>query len=205
MRGGNGLLEPARHRMAQACGPEHPTCVYEIDAHDCLVNLAGSWSEFAERNGGPHLRAECVLHTSIWKHIAGLENRLLYHEILAYVRARRHKVRFSFRCDGPTTMRELRMDISLAAHHACRFTTVTLRESPQPYLALLDPASDKSDECLSVCNWCMRIQTHTNAWSGLREGLERLGMLGLSRWPRISFTICSDCLGRLATQVPLQI
>lgn len=205
MRGGNGLLEPARHRMARSCGFEHPPCIYEIDAHDRLVGLSGSWSDFAERNGGSHVQAEYVLHTSLWKHIAGLENRLLYSEILACVRAHRRKVRFTFRCDGPTTMRELQMDIALAAQHACRFTTVTLRESEQPYLALLDPASEKSDECLSVCNWCMRIQAHATVWCDLRAGMGRLGLLGLTRWPRVSFTICSDCLGRLAERLPIRV
>lgn len=205
MRGRNGLLDPMRLRVTTSCGVEHPPCVYQIDAGDCLVDVSGSWSDFATRNGGPHVQPDRVLRTSIWNYIAGLENRLLYSEMLAYVRESRHKVRFAFRCDGPTTRRELRMDIAPCAQHACRFTTTTLLEIAQPYLALLDPAAEKTDECLSLCNWCMRIQTRTDAWYDLRDGLIRLGLLDQARGPRPVFTICPDCLGQLAEHLPLRI
>lgn len=174
---------------------------YEVDADDRLTSVAEGWIAFAAHNGGSHLTPDRVLKTSLWNHVSGLENRLVYSEIMTYVRAQRRKMKFTFRCDGPRQRREVAMEVQPSSDHGCRFTATLLKEETVPYHGLLDYHSAKSDAVVLICNWCMRVQAAPNLWHEWPDALTHMGLVDLSTWPRPVFTICPDCLGRLGRSI----
>ena len=170
------------------------SCVYTIDAGDMIVSVDGSWSLFARENEGQAAATRRVLHTSLWNHISGLENRMIYKEILDGVRETLRPVRFPFRCDAPDCRRDLEMVISPLPHRACRFQTLLIHAEPRPRLHFLDPHAHRTGLAVLVCNWCMRVEDLQGKWIELDKAI-RVMRLEKAREPAVpAFTICPDCL-----------
>jgi hypothetical protein len=171
-----------------------PTCKYSVDAQDRIVSISGEWDDFARENHGEPLSEPALLKQNLWKFIAGLENRLVYRQIMDYVRARRRAVRFLFRCDGPNHRRLAGMRVSPEPEGGCSFETLILRERPRPYLPLLDTRCPKSSDTIALCNWCMRADCGPLGWRDLFDPTVRATLHALSGTPRPFFTICPVCL-----------
>lgn len=177
------------------------SCTYRVDESDCLVEVGHHWRQFAHRNGGAGLQPGSVLRTSLWNHITGLENRLVYAQILRHVRETRRAFQFCFRCDSPDRRRAMRMEVNPAGAGQCDFTTVILQERTRPYWGLLDPLSPKEEQILLICNWCMRVQAGPSVWYEDTDARLKLRLQDRAIWPRPVFTICPDCLERLTREL----
>jgi hypothetical protein len=84
--------------------------VYRIDSNDTLVHVDGAFRRFAQAVGVPDL-PNAVLGRSLWSCIADDELRAVYTALVARARAG-HVVRVKTRCDSPSLMRQVDMDIS---------------------------------------------------------------------------------------------
>lgn len=177
------------------------SCTYRVDEADCLIAVGPHWTRFAHRNGGSGLQPGTVLRTSLWRHITGLENRMVYAQIMQHVRETQRTFQFCFRCDAPDRQRAMRMEVTPAGSGHCDFTTVTLHERPRHYWGLLDPRSPKEEHLLLICNWCMRVQAGPSTWYEDTDARLKLQLRDRATWPRPVFTICPDCLDRLTGEL----
>ncbi|HMP75450.1 MAG TPA: hypothetical protein PKE12_04040 [Kiritimatiellia bacterium] len=172
-------------------------CRYRVDAGDRIIAVSGDWAGFARANEGRAVCADAVLETSLWRHITGLENRLVYRQIMDYVRDRGRSVRFLFRCDSPETRRLVGMRVAPALDGGCCFETAILLEHRRPHLPLLDVQAPKSTDVLALCNWCMRADCGPLGWRALDDPCVRRTARDPAAPPRPVFTICPDCLAAL--------
>ena len=172
-------------------------CRYRVDAADRIITVSGDWAGFARANEGRAVRAEAVLETSLWRHITGLENRLVYRQIMDYVRSRGRSVRFLFRCDGPEARRLVGMRVAPERHGGCCFETAILLERRRPRLPLLDVRAPKSPDVLALCNWCMRADCGPLGWRALDDPWVQRNAGDPDHPPHPVFTICPDCLTAL--------
>lgn len=169
-------------------------CRYRVDGDDRLVAIEGDWDRFASANRGNAVEQRKVLGYSLWHFISGLETRLVYRQIMDYVKARRRIVRFLIRCDGPRWRRLLGMRVAPEPGGGCVFETAILLQHAQRTLKLLDTACAKSGETVALCNWCMRMDCGPLGWRALDDLWVRRNVLLQNPPPRPIFTICPDCL-----------
>ena len=189
-----------RSRLPRTSPPQraaNTSCLYRIDGNDCITSIGGQWTEFARANRGKRLAPSRVKGTNLWDHITGLENRLVYAQILEIVRKRGVPVQFSFRCDAPDCRREFLMKIAPGAGQSCVFQTTLLRMSKRPFMGLLDPAFPRTEDTLMVCNWCMRAQLSDMVWRDIESAIIWLGLVHAKAMPEPAFTICPTCMQRI--------
>lgn len=172
-------------------------CRYSVDPADRIRYIGGDWEAFANENQGQALEPDRVLDRALWSYINGLENRLVYQQILTYVRTRRRVVRFLFRCDGPHVRRLVGMRVAPEADGGCSFESAILLLHRQKPLALLDARVPKTTDTIALCNWCMRADCGPLGWRPLDDRCVERGVFASAAVPRPVFTICPDCLAAL--------
>jgi hypothetical protein len=168
-----------------------------VDAEDRIVGISGAWDKFARENDGRSLVGRAVLNANLWQFVTGLENRLVYRQIMDYVRARTRVVRFLFRCDGPDHCRLVGMRVAPEPNGGCSFETSILCEHRRPHLPLLDARSPKSSDTIALCNWCMRADCGPLGWRDLSDPAVRAMLREPTDAPRPVFTICPECLAAI--------
>lgn len=172
-------------------------CRYEVDTEDRIVRVGGAWDAFALANDGEALAGRTVLGKNLWQFVIGLENRLVYRQMMDYVRDRTRVVRFLFRCDGPDQCRLVGMRVAPEPGGGCSFETAVLCEHPHPHLPLLDIHIPKSANTVALCNWCMRADCGPIGWRDLADPAVRSTLVDPFGTPRPVFTICPDCLAAI--------
>ena len=140
-----------------ACFPPGQQFVYHVDHNDIVVSCDAAWLRFAQEHGAPELDVSRVIGRSLWDFIATAETRSLYHLLVAKSRAAQTSVAVSFRCDGPTCRRAMRLTITPLVDNQLMFTSVLVEEEPRPYVALLDTTLPRSDTYLTLCSWCKQV------------------------------------------------
>ena len=188
---------PRRHVATPA------DCTYYVDDRDIIRFVGGAWPSFARDNAGLWLDEKSVVGTPLWDHIHGLENRLLYKQVIDSVRATRHSYEFAFRCDSPDVRRLMRMKIAPGADDGCGFTTWLVHTEPRPHLRLLDTRSEHGESILLVCNWCMHAQVNGGGeWKDIDEAWRLKDISHRAPLPMPVFTICPACLDKITRDLP---
>ncbi len=169
-----------------------PVLTYAIDHDDRLVKVDQGYYLFGEENGWSEVGAS--LGRSLWDFVAGDELKKLQRMLLRRLRSEVRSVELPFRCDGPSTRREMRLRI--VAHPSGRtvlfaafMQSEETRDARQPILDLNAP---RSEEVLTMCGWCDRFLVEGN-WVEVEVAAERLKLFQRSELPMISHDICPDC------------
>lgn len=169
-----------------------PTIRYEIDSEDRIRWVSPSWTPFAQENGGEALDPQTVIGRPLWDYIAGLETKHIFQVLHERVRRSGEPVCFPFRCDSPTLRRELSLTIDALPDGALGFSSITLRELPHGYVAVLDTRrTTRRDELLIVCSWCKRVRLDRGDWAELASCAGLFD--GDPAPPRISHGMCPSC------------
>lgn len=165
---------------------------YAIDEHDHLIRVDEGYYRFAEENGWEE--AGTSLGRSLWDYVSGDEMKKLQRLLVRRIRDGVGDVELPFRCDGPNVRRE--MDIRIVARpggrvvlFSARLRSEQERDLPQ---RLLDPATPRSDEVLTMCGWCDRFEV-AGEWVEVEEAAKRLGLFNSPELPTLSHGICPDC------------
>jgi hypothetical protein len=165
---------------------------YAIDEHDHLIRVDEGYYRFAEENGWNE--AGSSLGRSLWNYVSGGEMKKLQRLLVRRIRDGVGDVELPFRCDGPEVRRE--MNIRIVARpggrvvlFSARLRSEQERDLPQ---RLLDPATPRSDEVLTMCGWCDRFEVE-GEWVEVEEAAKRLGLFNRSQLPALSHSICPDC------------
>lgn len=165
---------------------------YQIDSADRIKAVSDEWISFAETNGGERLLPPGILNTSLWDWIVDPTTRMLYERLLSTIRRGAGTVRFNFRCDGPDLRRLLQMQIKVGANAEVDFQTTLIRSQPRLEIAVMDPASKKTEALLTICGWCMRIPLD-GRWVEIEAAIRILGLFEAAEVPRLSHGMCPEC------------
>jgi hypothetical protein len=165
---------------------------YAIDEHDHLIRVDEGYYRFAEENGWSE--AGSSLGRSLWDYVGGDEVKKLQRLLVRRIRDGVGDVELPFRCDAPDVRRE--MNIRIIARpggrvvlFSARLRSEQERDLPQ---RLLDPATPRSDETLTMCGWCDRFEVG-GEWVEVEEAAKRLGLFNRSQLPALSYGVCPDC------------
>jgi hypothetical protein len=167
--------------------------VYRIDANDVIVRVDGAFRRFARAVGLPELPDD-ALGQSLWNFIADDELRAVYAALVGRARAGGRTVQVQTRCDSPSLMRTVEMDISPRpggeVEIACRAGTARL----------IGPGPPSRSELLRLCAWCYRAE-RGGSWRGIEDVVAEEHLLEQPTVPLVTHGICDDCLADTAAQL----
>jgi hypothetical protein len=171
---------------------DNPSMVYRIDDNDTIVHVDGAFRRFATAVGVPEL-PDNALGRSLWSCIADDELRAVYTALVRRARAG-HVVRVQTRCDSPSLMRMVQMDISPCpdgqVEIACRADGARLAS----------PALPSGSELLRLCAWCYRVDCG-GTWRGIEDVVAEERLLEQSTVPIVTHGICEECLADAAAKL----
>jgi hypothetical protein len=173
-----------------------PSCCYQVDAEDRIINIDGAWSAFARENGGQSLLNNPPIGRLIWDLIRGMSTRNIYHIIMKQVRKTGHPARFPFRCDSPDVRRYMEMKISLGEAGSLWFQTSIAKVVAADGNNVSNYAASPTKELVQMCAWCDRVQVG-DEWLPLEVAIWSLGLLDTPEAPPISHDICLSCYNQL--------
>ena len=166
--------------------------VYRIDSNDTIVHVDGAFRRFAAAVGLPELPDD-VLGRSLWSCIADDELRAVYTALVRRARAG-HLVRVQTRCDSPSLMRSVDMDISPLPGGEIEIACTA------GAARLASPALPSVNELLRLCAWCYRVD-RGDSWQGIEDVVAEERLLERPTIPIVTHGICDDCLIDAAAQL----
>ena len=170
--------------------------IYSIDREDHLISFSSSWTDFALSNDAPELAAEKVQGRSLWEFVADSTTELLYRRLITNVRAG-GVANFGLRCDSPGWRRSLEMTMSPAAGEVV-FDVRVLKIEPRERQELFDRNAVHSDEFVTVCGWCNKIEAPEGSWAEVEDAVFILDLFWANRPPRLEHSVCDDCLKKMS-------
>jgi hypothetical protein len=183
---------------------------YLVDAHGTIL-AAGQqgWQRFAEETDSRDLTVASVVGKSLFGCLDGGPVRKMYSDMHASVcSGRQSRIAFCYRCDGPSTKREMHMSISGVRDSGASlalFQSQVLAEGQRPRMGLFAygrqaPASGLIRTPALVCSYC-----HAVAWPpGANEDIcswieaEDYYRRGGPEDVMVSHGICPACFDRLS-------
>lgn len=96
-----------------------------------------------------------------------------------------------FRYDGPVCRRFMKMFVESLDAGALEFRSVLLREDERPRMDLLDPAFPRTEELLTVCAWCKKV--NVAGWVEVEDAVRHLRLFERARLPRVTHGVCAAC------------
>ncbi|NNJ13679.1 hypothetical protein EKD04_025470 [Chloroflexales bacterium ZM16-3] len=175
--------------------PEEPDreFVYHVDRNDIVAYCDLAWLRFAQNNAAPELDIPHVVGHRIWEFIATAETQTLYQLLMTKARAEQKPVSVSFRCDGPTCRRLMRLSIAPLSDDGLTFTSHLVEEEPRPYVALLDPAASRAEVYIKMCSWCKQVFVEGRGWLEVEDAAEAMQLFLQAHLPQITHAICEPC------------
>lgn len=165
---------------------------YQIDEADDIVFVSDAWSEFALRNGAPHLPAEKVLKRNLWKFIADAATREIYRKLVEKARGGR-VIKFDFRCDSTDTRRFSAMTISLLENKNIQFDSRIVRSEKRLYQNVFQTDARRNDSVIVACSWCKKIETEDGGWQEIEDAAASLKIFETENMPQLSHGMCASC------------
>lgn len=176
------------------------TISYQVDAADNIISIGGSWRTFAKNNGGEALVSSPPIGQSLWTFINGLSTRFIYQMVISQVRQTKKPLLFPFRCDSPTTLRYMDMEIAPGAGDTVWFRTLLKREIGLPPFAIQNKPAPQEKSLIKMCAWCKMIWIHDN-WLTLEDAIWLQGLLDTPEVAPITHGICPDCNNSVQAEI----
>ena len=178
----------------------NPSCRYQVDANDKIIDIQGSWNTFAKANGGDTLLRSPILKQSIWTFIRGLSTTYIYQVLINQVRETKKSIRFPFRCDSAELLRYMEMEISPGKDDTIWFQTSLKRQINPNTLPRHSRLRPKPLPIVKMCAWCKSVWVR-DSWITLTEAIWLQGLLDLPEVPPITHGICPDCKSLMEQEV----
>lgn len=165
---------------------------YRIDAADAIAFVDQAWIRFAVENQAPDLTGEAVVGRPIWQFIAGEETRRLYRELFGLLRASRSELNIPFRCDSPTTVRQMTLTLRSAPKRGIEFEGWLVEAQARPPVAVFSRWAERSEEFIAICSLCRRLSI-LGEWVDAAEAITRGRLFNAAPVPRLAESICAEC------------
>ncbi|MDD4101767.1 MAG: hypothetical protein PHU80_03950 [Kiritimatiellae bacterium] len=182
--------------------PEQETYVYRINADDVIVWVGDNWQAFVEANkGAANTAAKAVLGKSLYDYICGLEVRHLYATVLKVVRERNQVLHLLFRCDAPELRRYLRLELAPLTNGHVELRSQILKTESRESVELLRPDLPRSDEIITMCSMCKKVETDPDDWQEIESAINRLHLFEMEAPPQISHGLCPVCYQAMLAEI----
>lgn len=174
---------------------------YLINRENRIESVGDGWESFAEENHGEQLLNERVVYRDISTVIACRKCQELYDMLIESIRVKQKAIHFPFRCDSPEVRRYMTMEMIPKHQGKILFTSYLEKEEQRPSLVLLEIFGERSDEFITICSWCKRIQSEGNVWFETEEAVEKMLLFNRTRLPQLSHGICPSCCELLMQKI----
>lgn len=171
---------------------------YSVDKDDCISEVGGGWTAFANQNTGVGLSADEVCARPYWSFIQGDATRLWLASFFEAARVRGKTFEQSYRCDSPELKRYMQMRIVPRVDGGVRVEHELLRAERRSlpvqvrYDGIVVPKAteevvpEAEPSVVPRCSVCGRV------WlGGWREPIAALA--GTYGYIRVTYEICEDC------------
>ena len=169
---------------------------YRIDEVDNICSVSEEWLEFARANGAPHLSADKIIGRRLWEFVTGREVAHLYRLLIGLVRSQRRAATVPFRCDSPEMRRYMELTISPVGGDI-ELRARLLREEKREPVHVLESTDARTEQLVTICSWCKRVQGGENEWYDLEDALTRMPLMSEAPYPQLTHGICPYCAERL--------
>ncbi len=170
----------------------NPSCRYQVDAHDKIIAIEGSWAAFARANGGETFLSSPPINQPIWTFIRGLSTRFIYQMLLSQVRETGNTLHFPFRCDSAEMLRYMEMEMSAGKDNSVWFKTTLKRQINPNILPGHVSPTPRQESLIKMCAWCKLVLVRNN-WLSLEDAIWMQGIFDVEEAPPISHGLCPDC------------
>lgn len=181
-------------------------CALVVSTDLTVVECGGTeWARFAEENGGGvEVQRERVRGAPLWHFVSGIETRDFYRKCLDVLsRGQERTVSFVYRCDSPSSRREMRMSISSIWDDqeiiGYLFHSQLLSERERPQVSLFSREvmlrafqANQHLPLVEICSLCLKVRAQGRNDEPWREA-EEYYRLGGTEQVRISHGLCPDC------------
>jgi hypothetical protein len=178
------------------------TFAYQVDAENRLQSVSPDWVAFAQQNQSLQLKADAVLGQPLFGYIAGQATEHLYRLLFDHVRRTGVPAVVPFRCDGPKVRRFMELSIQPGPSGALSLEGRLLRVEERDAMELLDPSAKRSDERVTLCSWCKRVDA-AGEWVEVELAVSRLGLFDSPLMPKLSHGMCPECAARVLADAGL--
>lgn len=166
--------------------------VYTLGSDDRIIDIQGTWDQFAAQNSAPELRAERVLGTSLFHFIRGESVRKLYHQLFESVRQTEQDLEIPFRCDAPDRCRSLLLSIRVGPKNTLVIESRMFQEWSRLHVELLSRQAIRGDDNVTICALCRRVHVD-NEWFEPVEAIQKRALFNLSPVPQLKEDVCYEC------------
>ena len=87
----------------------------------------------------------------------------------------------------------MEMEMTPFANEAVQFTSKIVLAEKRPFRWLLNNDSLHSDEMISVCGWCKKVNVQKETWWDVEVAVTIMGIFDTGNIPNISHGICEEC------------
>lgn len=165
---------------------------YRVDRADRLVSFGDAWLRFAAANEGMTLEPSRIRGHSLWEYLDPTTAHL-YRRMIDRLRESGTPIRFSFRCDAPDCRRLLAMEMTADVNSDIHFVVTPVTEATRVAVPLLEPGRPRSDEFVTICAWCKRVELPSGRWCEVEEAVATLELFQRETLPQLTHGACSDC------------
>ncbi|MCX8065919.1 MAG: hypothetical protein N3G21_12235, partial [Candidatus Hydrogenedentes bacterium] len=152
---------------------------------------------------GYEIISDKVIGKNLFNFIYSKDVKQIYREIIACVKNGK-TIKFPFRCDSPTHVRNFFMTINLDEEKKVTFTSEflseNLRETP---LKAIYSTNISEEYMLVMCSWCKKVKTQAG-WLELEEVLNKEKIFIKREIPQISHGICEECYSVIKSEISKQ-
>lgn len=177
--------------------------IYKVDNDFKIIYVNDAWDLFAKENNGDEIISDKVLGENLFDFIHSRDVKQMYFEIISYVRKGKI-LKFPFRCDSPTQIRNLHMLVYLDNNGNVTFSSelqsTKIRETP---LYVIYTSNVEEEYMLVMCSWCKRVRAE-NGWVEVEEVLNNEKIFLKHQIPKITHSICEECYATIKAEIMKQ-
>ena len=167
---------------------------YELDSHNCIVQVNDAWCSFGKDNGWDTHSGKGIVGHELAQFVAGWDVMNLYDAVFDHVRTSRMAAVIPFRCDSPTTRRYMELEITPQPEGHLGLVGRLIRSVDHPYIPLLDLKKKRNGQWLHICSICRRIRLADGTWREIEDDTTDPYIVPATGLPALTHGVCEDCV-----------
>ncbi len=180
--------------MTATCSNPENIYVYRINGDDKITYVSDNWNKFAKDNGASKsCLSSFVLNKSLWDFIENTETIYLYKLLVEMIRTKKKSITIPIRCDAPDLRRFIEIIIKPLPENYVEFSSQIIGIEQRDFLQILDKTIDRSEDFVTICSYCKKIEVSENEWLDTEKAVEFLGLFKSTKLPQLTHSACPVC------------
>lgn len=163
---------------------------FRVDGTDRILEVGGTWDEFARSNSGERAVAVRVIGTHLLDHVSGDVSRMYVRTVFEGVRILGRQVSRNYRCDSPATKRFMEMTVTPEAAGGLLVEHRLLRAENLVRPMGFVPGIPGRPGSRVRCSMCNRLKVGSD-WREIDQPNEDAAIAGPIA---VVYGVCSSCL-----------